>query len=357
MDLEKIYYNPSIGFTDLNKFYDLVKKNKLNYTYKQISDWYNSQNVNEVYKQHTIKPKYQSIIAVGNKVGTLQMDLLDIKRFKKYNMGVKYLLNIIDVYSRYLWCYPIKSKKPDEIKPYIQKLLKYLSSRDDYDHLYFTMDSGSEFKSSVKKLFDEYDVKLYIIDPDTLNSKRIMSIVERVNRTLWNKLKKYMFSNDTLKYIDVLDQLVYNYNHTTHSTTKQQPYNIMNNGYKSQQKYNVIPTNVFQIGDKVRHLLRNKTFSKKAFNNTYSLKVYTIKDIINNRYVLNNDKVYDYFELIKASNDDNNDFSEKVQEMNNANRYEKLTTEDFKMPIENVEKQMTDTKRKRKQTNYYIHNY
>ena len=356
-DLEELYYNPKIGYVSLQKFYDIVKDHHLNYTYKQVKEWYDSQNINEIYKEPNVKPEYQSIRAVNNKVGTLQMDLMVVKQFSKANRGVKYLLNIIDIYSRYLWVFGINNKKAKTVEPFVREVLDYLKSRQDYDQIFMTCDNGTEFLGSVSKLFDEYNVKVYWNDPKALNAKRIMGIIERVNRTLWNRLKKYMYANDTLKYIDVLDQLVYSYNHTKHSTTKQKPYEIMYKNIHSNQIYNIIPKNVFKIGDKVRHLKKVKTFSKRAFKNKYSLKVYTIKDIVNNRYILNNDKVYDYYELIPANNDndDSNNFGQQIKENDQLNKEIRLNEQDFKMKQPEIDNQILKSKRPRKITQYYIH--
>lgn len=37
-------------------------------------------------------------------------DLADMQNLQKYNKGYRYILNVIDLYSRYVWCTPIKNK-------------------------------------------------------------------------------------------------------------------------------------------------------------------------------------------------------------------------------------------------------
>ena len=48
-------------------------------------------------------------------------------------------------------------------------------------------------------------------------------IIERFNRTLRIRIDKYMTTNKTKKYIDVLDKLVKNYNNTVNSATGEIP--------------------------------------------------------------------------------------------------------------------------------------
>ena len=44
-----------------------------------------------------------------------QMDLVDMQKFAEFNNGVKYILTVIDCFSRYAFAVPLKSKKPKEI--------------------------------------------------------------------------------------------------------------------------------------------------------------------------------------------------------------------------------------------------
>ena len=147
------------------------------------------------------------------------------------------------------------------------------------------------------------------------------------------------------------------YNHTKHSTTKEKPIDILEGRKQSQQEYNSVPQNVFSIGDKVQHLKKVKTFTKKSFKNPYSLKVYQVQNIVNNRYELNNGKFYDFFELIHATeiSNNNNNFGKQIRQIENTNKEIRTNQNDFKMPIEQIESQKLEGKRQRKQTNYFIH--
>jgi len=46
------------------------------------------------------------------------------------------------------------------------------------------------------------------------------SLSERFNRTLQEKINRYMTANDTRKFIDVVPSLVSGYNNTIHTVTK-----------------------------------------------------------------------------------------------------------------------------------------
>ena len=43
------------------------------------------------------------------------VDLADMQSLSKYNQGIKYLLCVIDLFSKYAWVIPIKDKKGTSI--------------------------------------------------------------------------------------------------------------------------------------------------------------------------------------------------------------------------------------------------
>ena len=48
-------------------------------------------------------------------------DLVDMQKYARMNKGYKYILTNIDIFSKYAWCFPIKSKKISDIKPCFEK--------------------------------------------------------------------------------------------------------------------------------------------------------------------------------------------------------------------------------------------
>ena len=49
-------------------------------------------------------------MVVGGVDDTWSADLVDMQAFSKHNDGVKYLLNVIDVFSKYAWSVPLIDK-------------------------------------------------------------------------------------------------------------------------------------------------------------------------------------------------------------------------------------------------------
>ena len=155
--------------------------------------------------------------------GSFQADLMDLKKYGQWNKGYKYLLNIIDIYSRYAWSFPIKQKTPEQIKELIRKVMNEVNPSD----IWITFDKGSEFKGSVKKLLDDRGAKIHLNDPDSIHSHNTVGMIERFNRTMLNKIRRYMTQNDTVTYVDAIDDMVNNYNHTVHSSIFKTPHSVL----------------------------------------------------------------------------------------------------------------------------------
>jgi len=126
-------------------------------------------------------------------------DLVDMQAFSKYNKGVKYLLTVIDIFSKYGWMIPLKNKTGTEVAGALQKVFK---ERKPEKHW---VDKGKEFYNKhVQQLVDLYS---------TENEEK-SSVVERWNKTTKDKMFKYFTANSTRKYIDILDEFVNRYNNS-----------------------------------------------------------------------------------------------------------------------------------------------
>jgi hypothetical protein len=313
--LKDIYYNPKTGYLSLNQLWKKLIENKIYLPYNDVKDWYEQQSVNQIYKQTKPLEQYHVIKSPFNSIGCFQMDLMVTERFYRENKGYKYILNIIDIYSRRAFSFLLKKKTPDEIAPFVEQVIKTTLEKQKVA-LFFTMDNGSEFRSDVEDIFKKYNVQVYLNDPHSSNAKRQLAVVERFNRTLLNRIKKYMYSNNTLVYYDVLDDLVYNYNNSVHSTIKEKPISVWNAKVRPQ---NIEPEEYddeepFKVGNIVRHKKVHPTFTKKGFEPIYSLKTYTVEDKKGFKYLLSNGKYYLPEELVIATDTNDNNFRKTLKE-------------------------------------------
>ena len=171
----------------------------------------------------------------------------------KDNEGYRFLLLVIDTFSKYGWIIPLMDKKGETVA----KALKDIFKKRKPGKLW--TDKGREFyNKDVKDLVELYS---------TENEEK-SSIAERWIRTMKEKMWKYFTDNNTYNYIDVLPDLVKDYNNTVHSSTKLTPIEaskkkneltVWRNLYPDRfKKYNIIPK--FSVGDEVRIIKKKKVF-------------------------------------------------------------------------------------------------
>ena len=149
------------------------------------------------------------------------VDLADMQSLSKKNKGIKYLLCAIDLYSKYAFVVPLKDKKGISVTNGFNKIIK-LSGRKPNK---IWVDQGSEFYNHVfKRWLSRNNIIMYSTDNE---GKSV--VVERVIRTLKNKLYKHMTATGKNVYYDVLDDIVHEYNNTKHNTIKMKPKDVGNN--------------------------------------------------------------------------------------------------------------------------------
>ena len=68
-------------------------------------------------------------------------DLADIQLISKFNKGFRFLLCVIDIFSKYAWAIPLKHKKGISVVYVFQKILKNSDRKPNK----IWVDKGSEF--------------------------------------------------------------------------------------------------------------------------------------------------------------------------------------------------------------------
>ena len=177
------------------------------------SDW-SQQLAEELHKPITKNFRKRRVISNGiDEIGAA--DLVEIQKFSKWNKGIKYLLMVIDVFSKYGWIAPLKDSKTESVSTAFDKIFK---KSERVPEMLWT-DKGSEFVSKhFKEFLKKNEIKLY----HTENEEK-SSIVERWNKTMKNRMWKMFSANNSIVYWDKLDKLVGDYNNAKHSNVKMTP--------------------------------------------------------------------------------------------------------------------------------------
>ena len=113
-------------------------------------------------------------------------DLADMQLLSKYNKRIRFLLCVIDIFSKYAWVVPLKDEKGVSIVTAFEIIFKQSNRKPNK----IRVDKGFEFyNASFKKWLRDNDIVMC-----STNNEGKSVVAERFIRTLKSKIYKYMTS-------------------------------------------------------------------------------------------------------------------------------------------------------------------
>ena len=216
-----------------------------------------------------------------DEIWTADLIILNRKEYVKQNNGYKYILTVMDTFSRYAWVRVTKNKDKKTISDVFEDIIK--KSGRICKRLW--TDDGGEF---FNKYFENTLKRLNIIRYTTKSRLKAI-MIERFNQTLMNKLSSLFTERNNYRYIDDIHNIVEKYNNTYHSTIKMTPveaskkeneglvyYTINNKRIRERYIQNKKPK--FKINDHVR-IKRTKKHFDKGYDKRWSDEIYLIYKI------------------------------------------------------------------------------
>lgn len=143
------------------------------------------------------------------------VDLVDMQEWAKFNNDFKYILMVVDVFSRYAWARPLKSKSARDVFNAFMDIIDTSGRKPDK----VWSDEGKEF---VNKTMQSYLKKNNMILYST-HGEHKASFVERLNRTIKTSMWKEFTKHNTRRWVDMLPKLISNYNRKKHGALGMSP--------------------------------------------------------------------------------------------------------------------------------------
>ena len=198
--------------------------------------------------------------------------------------GFKYILTIVDVFSKFAWAIPLKSKTGIEMTETFEKILQ----ESDRVPKKIWSDKGKEYYNKIfLKFLKDRGIELYSVE-----SEIKCSVAERFNRTLkemmyrkFTELESNSDSGRSPKWVKLLPELVHEYNHRVHSTIKMTP--IEGSKKKNEEQiqrdvFSISPSvkkPKYKIGDFVR-IYKYKNLFEKGYIGRWTKEVFEISKIL-----------------------------------------------------------------------------
>ena len=207
--LNSIYFDPKnpASFSGPEKLYQFVKtEGKFKLGRPRIRQWLQDQEAYSLTRGARRRFRRNRVIVAGLD-SQWQADLMDMNNIAKDNDSYRYVLLMIDVFSRYTWCEPIKNKTGPEVV----KAMKKIFEQGRRPKLLQT-DKGTEFVNrNVQSYLKSVDIHFFVTQNETK-----ANYAERCIKTLKHKLFRYILKKQSYRYLDVLQDVVQSYNGTVH---------------------------------------------------------------------------------------------------------------------------------------------
>ena len=355
--LSELYDDDKVGVgTGIKSFYNKVADKYVGIGKGEVGNFLKGQTSYQITKPEPKVVNKPIITTYPNQ--RWQIDLIDVESYATKNKNNKYILTVIDNFSKYVFAIGLKSKTAESI---LEGMMDIIENQAEGTHpRIIQSDNGGEFKN---EMFEEWarvnkiTLKLSMSYQPTSNA-----LIENFNNILRKMIREGFIRHNNLNWIDHLDNYLYNRNHSKHSTTGYQPAEIWRVGRdklkrikagaitdaqqrikaKAKASLDKYKAYEYQVGDLVRVLESSlyssarkllKAGKKKLIIAKYTPDVYTIAKIIKNK-----GKDAEFVRTRYFLYDKNNQLVDTELKLNNPNkaRAHKLF---FASELQKIEKQ------------------
>ncbi|KAI5152558.1 hypothetical protein ENBRE01_2919, partial [Enteropsectra breve] len=184
--------------------YEHIKNNYVGITRKMVAEYVQRC---ESCQRHQPLKRTAAICPIISKFPweRIQIDCIDLRMHAEENDGYGWILNVIDVYSKFMFAFAMKRKEAAEVRQCLKALFdcegppKKLQS-----------DNGKEFvNAKIKEFCAGLSVKMIHGRP---RHPQNQGQIERANQTLIRSLSKHLCDKASKRWIDELSTAVYHYN-------------------------------------------------------------------------------------------------------------------------------------------------
>jgi len=268
-------------FFGRDKLFHLAKAFPSPPTKRGVMAWLKEQEVHQLH----LKPKRSSSIKpilLRQPGKTFQMDLIDMGDYK--DRLWRYILTVIDAFSRKAYALPLTDKTSDKVSEAFQKIYR---DNDLNEMRVMQSDNGGEFES----VLDGYLQGRNIVHIRGIPRRpQSQGIVERFNGTLKTLIFQNMLATRSKRWADDLQLLLRSYNEIVHSTTGEAPNDVGEENkrdvaesilHKATKSGLTEPTDI-AVGDQVRKRIYKGALEKMSTVN-WSRKLYKVVRVVKSR--------------------------------------------------------------------------
>jgi hypothetical protein len=226
----------------------------------------------EVHKPSMKPRQYRKVVVYfPNDIWSADIVEMNSEGMPEQNEGYKYILVVIDIFTRYAWTRKLKNKTGLDTAKALKSIINETKAKPEG----LWVDQGKEFyNKNVKDTMK--DTKIY-----STYGEGKAAYVERLNRTLKNMMYKQFTINMNRNWISILDKITKKYNNQNHSAIGTTPNKLYNSDID-------IPVNIepsddnkpkFKVGDRVRISYKRRPTFDKAYLPNWTWEIFTISKV------------------------------------------------------------------------------
>jgi transposase-like protein len=279
--LKNIYYNPSNpgsygGKERLQRA--IAEETGSRLSDAKVNEWLSEQDAHTLHKP--VRKQFpRNIVFSTQPLSQFQADLCDMQALADKNDGNRYMLTVIDIFSKIAFVRVLKNKGGAEVTRAFESILKEGGAPKKVQ-----TDGGKEFfNKTFQKLMKKHNIVHFATGSDLK-----ASVVERFNRTLKERMWRYFTAHNTHRYIDIVQDLVMGYNNSYHKSIRMKPSEVSseNSFQVFKNLYGLLPLRrkrkfnfKFAVGDLVRISKLRGVFDKRYMQG-YSAELFTITECL-----------------------------------------------------------------------------
>ena len=206
--IEDAYDNTNFGSLE-KVFTYLQKHNHKDVTRSEIKKFLDSQVEVQLLKQ-TKAPRNGGHLTALYPNEIWQLDIFIFNKFKYNNKNNQYILAAVDIFTRYAYAVPMKSKDSSDVVNALKIMFKQAREKP----ILIMSDNDASFLSDECQNFLQKEN--IILEPNVLGDHNALGIIDNFARRIKGILGKFMLKNKTNDWINELQKRIMVYNKSPH---------------------------------------------------------------------------------------------------------------------------------------------
>ena len=277
--LHELYYTAGLptAYGGVDRLWKAAKQRDARITRRRVNEWLQGQDTYTLHRQARKRLSREPRVHVSHMDEQWAMDLCDVSNIANFNDGCNFILTVIDVLSKRADAEGV----PRKTGPQTTGALEAVFTRTTRRPQRIETDKGREF-------YNVYFTRMCQregIHHFSSNSSNKASVAERFNRSIKELMYKYFTANNTLRWIEVLPQLIETYNNRRHSSIGCTPNEVTPQNedevYRHLYKKRPRPGRLYKVGDYVR-ISRKKHVFEKGYLPNFTEEIFKITKVISN---------------------------------------------------------------------------